>query len=195
MYSLVSYEEDCVCLSLELPGVLVETECYGTEVIKTMISMQFPLFQGLHSHLLCWKQSSPNIMRRTELEALQVNSQSEELTGEEWNTTKEHADTIQAALQVYLKEKASLSQSFDYWNTYVSNVFPIFRNLTNSLCTGDWILYLNAIERATSLLFLFGRTNNCQWISYSCNTTINWRKSCHSSMTPTYMNGGFVLNR
>ena len=56
-------------------------------------------------------------MRQTELEALQVNSQSEELIGEEWNTTKEHADTIQAALQVYLKEKASLSQSFDYWNT------------------------------------------------------------------------------
>ena len=36
--------------------------------------------------------------RRTELEALQVNSQFKELTGEEWNTTKEHADTIQAAL-------------------------------------------------------------------------------------------------
>ena len=50
MYSLVSYEEkDCVCLSLELPGVLVETECNGTEVIKTMISMQFPLFQGLRT--------------------------------------------------------------------------------------------------------------------------------------------------
>ena len=125
MYSLVSYEEDCVCLSLELPGVLVETECYGTEVIKTMISMQFPLFQGLHSHLLCWKQSSPNIMGQTELEALQVDSQSEELIGEEWNTTKEHADTIQAALQVYLNKKASLSQSFDYWNTYVSNQFSM----------------------------------------------------------------------
>ena len=117
MYSLVSYEEDCVCLSLELPGDMVETECYSTEVIKTMISMQFPLFQGLHSHLLCWKQSSPNIMRWTELETLQVNSQSDELTGEEWNTTKEHADTIQQALQVYLKEKASLSQYFDYWKT------------------------------------------------------------------------------
>ena len=91
--------------------------------------------------------------RQTELEALQVNPQSEELTGAEWNTTKEHADTIQAGLKVYLKEKASLSQSFDYWNTYVSSAFPIFRNLTNSLCCGDWILYLNAIERATSLLF------------------------------------------
>ena len=43
-------------------------------------------------------------MRGTELEALQVNFQSKELIGEEWNTTKEHADTIQAALQVYLKE-------------------------------------------------------------------------------------------
>ena len=122
MYSLVSYEEDYVCLSLELPGVMVKTECNSTEVIKTMISMQFPLFQGLHSHLLCWKQSSPNIMRQTELETLQVNSQSEELTGEESNTTKEHANSIQAALQVYLKEKASLSQYFDYWNTCVPGI-------------------------------------------------------------------------
>ena len=95
--------------------------------------------------------------RRTELKALQVNSQSEELTGEQWNATKEHAGTIQAALQVYLKEKASLSQSFDYWDTYVSNVFPIFRNLTNSLCCGDWILYLNAIERVILLLFFLGK--------------------------------------
>ena len=30
------------------------------------------------------------------------------------------------------------------------------RNLTNSLCCGDWILYLDAIERATSLLFFLG---------------------------------------
>ena len=85
--------------------------------------------------------------RRTELEALQVNSQSDELTGEKWNTTKEHADTIQATLQVYFKEKALLSQFFDYWNTCVSNVFLIFKNLT--MCCRDWILYLNAIERET----------------------------------------------
>ena len=36
--------------------------------------------------------------RQTELEALQVNAQSEELTGKEWNATKGHADNIQAAL-------------------------------------------------------------------------------------------------
>ena len=31
----------------------------------------------------------------------------------------------EAAFQVYLKERASLSQSFNYWNTYVSDLFPI----------------------------------------------------------------------
>ena len=52
--------------------------------------------------------------RQMELEALQVNSQSKELIGEEWNTIKETADTIQAALQIYPKERAMLSHSFDY---------------------------------------------------------------------------------
>ncbi|KAK5888953.1 hypothetical protein CesoFtcFv8_015001 [Champsocephalus esox] len=80
-----------------------------------------------------------------------------------WNTTKERADTIQAAFQVYLKERASRSQSFDYWNTYVSDLYPIVRDLTNSLRSGDWILYLSAMERATSLFFFFGRTNYCRW--------------------------------
>ncbi len=93
--------------------------------------------------------------RRTELEALQVKCQSTELTGEEWNTTKEHVDTIETAFQDYLKERASLSQSFDYWKPYVSDLFPIVRDLTNSLRSGDWILYLSAMERETSRFFLF----------------------------------------
>ena len=74
---------------------------------------------------------------------------------EESNTAKEHAYTIKAAFQVYFEERASLSQSFNYWNTYVSDLFPIIRDLINSLCTGDWILYLSAVERATSTVLLF----------------------------------------
>ena len=51
-----------------------------------------------------------------ELEALQVDFQSKELTSEEWKSIKEHCGTIQAAFQVYVKERALLSQSFSYWN-------------------------------------------------------------------------------
>ena len=75
--------------------------------------------------------------------------------GEEWSTAKEHANTIEAAFKVYLEERTSLSQSLNYWNTYVSDLFPIIRDLTNSLRAGDWILYLSAVERATSLFFFF----------------------------------------
>jgi hypothetical protein len=47
----------------------------------------------------------------------------------------------------------------DYWFTYVFELFPIARDLTNSMHSGDWILYLSAVETATSLFFFFGRTN------------------------------------
>ena len=94
------------------------------------------------------------LKRRTEIETLQVNSQRKEITGEEWNTIKEHVDTIQAALQIYLNKRALLLQSFDYWNTIE---FSILRNLINSLHCGDWILYLIVIEKPNSLLFFLGK--------------------------------------
>ena len=152
-------------------GVLVEIECYGTDVIKTVISgSHYSRAHTAHSiihevltSMMLEAFFSKYPERRTELEALQVNCQSKELTDEEWNTTKEHINTIQAALQIYFTERASKSQSFDYWYTYVSELFPIVRDLSNSLRCGNWILYLSAIERAASLFFFFGRTNYCQW--------------------------------
>ena len=120
---------------------------------------------------------------QTELEALQVNCQSKELTGEEWNTIKERTDTLQAAFGTYLKERASLSQSFDYWNTYVSELFP----------NADWILYLSAIERATSLFFFFGRTNYCRWTPLFLQDCYKL-KDKFPLLYDSYMNGGFVVN-
>ncbi|KAI4824268.1 hypothetical protein KUCAC02_012791 [Chaenocephalus aceratus] len=118
--------------------------------------------------------------RRTELEALQVNCQSKDLTAEEWNTTKERADTIQAAFQVYLKERAS-------------NLYPIVRDLTNSLHSGDWILYLSAMERATSLFFFFGRTNYCRWTPLFLQDCYQL-KDKFPLLYDSYMHGGFVVN-
>ena len=126
----------CLGAYLEPSGifaVLVETECYGTDVIKSVISgSHYSRARTAHSMihevltsmmLEAFLSNFPE--RRTELEALQVNCQSKELVGEEWSTVKEHANTIEAAFQVYLEERASLSQSFNYWNTYVSDLFGI----------------------------------------------------------------------
>ncbi|KAK1899773.1 Bifunctional aspartokinase/homoserine dehydrogenase [Dissostichus eleginoides] len=182
-------------------GVLVETECYGTDVIKTVISgSHYSRAHTAHSiiHEVLTSMMFEAFLskfpeRLTELDALQVNCQSKELTSEEWNTTKERADSIQAAFQDYLKERASLSQSFDYWKTYVSDLFPIIRDLTNSLRSGDWILYLSAIERATSLFFFFGRTNYCRWTPLFLQDCYQL-KDKFPLLYDSYMNGGFVVN-
>ena len=36
---------------------------------------------------------------------------------------------------------------------YVSDLYPIVRDLTNSMRSGDWTLYLSAVERATHYFF------------------------------------------
>ena len=124
-----------------------------------------------------------------ELEALQlqVNFQSKQLTHEEWNATKECAGNIQAAFQVYLKERAS------YWSTYVSDLFPIIRDLTSSLRSGDWNLYLCAVERATSLFFFFGRTNYSRWTPLFLQDCYQLKEKFPLHYD-SYMNGGFVMN-
>ncbi|KAF3833313.1 hypothetical protein F7725_026978 [Dissostichus mawsoni] len=182
-------------------GAAVETECYGTDVIKTVISgSHYSRAHTAHSiiHEVLTSMMFEAFLskfpeRLTELDALQVNCQSKELTSEEWNTTKERADSIKAAFQDYLKERASLSQSFDYWKTYVSDLFPIIRDLTNSLRSGDWILYLSAIERATSLFFFFGRTNYCRWTPLFLQDCYQL-KDKFPLLYDSYMNGGFVVN-
>ena len=125
-----------------------------------------------------------------EVEALQVNCQ---LIGEEWNTAKKRADKFQEAFEVYLKDRALLSQSFRYWITYVSDLFPILRDLTNSLRSGDWILYLSAVEWATSLFFFFGRTNYCRWTPLFLQDCYKLEEKFPLHYD-SYMNGGFVVN-
>ncbi len=86
-------------------------------------------------------------------EHLLVDCLSEEMTTDYWNTKKEQSKAIEEEFQDYLEEKARQSQLFAYWFTYVFELFQIARDLTNSMHYGDWILYLSAVERATSLFF------------------------------------------
>ncbi len=194
----------CLGTYLEPSGifdVLVETECYGTDVIKAVISgshysRAHTAHSMIHEVLISMMLEafiSKYPERRTELEALQVKCRSTELTGEKWNTTKERVDTIETAFQDYLKERASLSQSFDYWKTYVSDLFPIVRDLTNSLRSGDWILYRSAMERATALFFYFGRTNYCRWTPLFLQDCYQLKKK-FPLLYDSYMNGGFAVN-
>ncbi len=109
----------CLGAYLEPSGiftVLVETECYGTDVIKSVISGSH-YSRARTAHSMIHKALTAMMLeaffskfpeKREELEALHIDFQSKELTIEEWNTTKEDGgDTVQAAFEVYLNERAS----------------------------------------------------------------------------------------
>ena len=113
----------CLGAYLEPSGmfaVLVETECYGTDVIKSVISgSHYSWARAAHSIIYEVLMSmmlegflSKFPEKRIELEALQFDFQSKELSSEEWKSKKEQCSTIQAVFQAYVKERASQSQSF-----------------------------------------------------------------------------------
>lgn len=194
----------CLGAYLEPSGifmVLVETECYGSDVIKTVISgSHYSRARTAHSmihevliSMMLQEFFSKFPEKQEELEALQIDFQSKELTIENWNTKKEECSDVQAAFEAYLSERASQSQSFNYWNTYVSDLFPIIRDLTNSLRLGDWILYVRAVERATSLFFFFGRTNYCRWTPLFLQDCYKLKEK-FPLLYKSYTNGGFVMN-
>ena len=76
---------------------------------------------------------------------------------------------------------------------YVSQLYPIARDLTNSMCFGDWILYLSAVETATSLFFFFGRTNYCTWTPLFLQDCYQL-KDRFPLLYKSYMDGGFGMN-
>ena len=126
-------------------------------------------------------------------EDLILNCQSEELTTENWNIKRKQSEALEVDFQDYLKEKAQQSQSFGYWFTYVFELFPIARDLTNSMRSGDWVLYLSAVERATSLFFFFGRTNYSRWTPLFLQDCYGL-KDKFPLLYSSYMNGGFIVN-
>ena len=112
----------CLGSYLEPSGifnVLVETECFGTDVIKTVISgTHYSRARTAHSvihevltSLMLKAFLSKYPEKHMEVEALQVNCQ---LIGEEWNTAKKRADKFQEAFEVYLKDNVPVIYILDH---------------------------------------------------------------------------------
>ena len=134
-----------------------------------------------------------NPEKEMDVEGLAVDCQSETLNSEVRNATKQRVEMIEKDFEIYLKETSLKSKSFAFWNTYVSDLYPIVRDLANSMRSGDWILYLSAVERATSLFFFFSGTNYCRW-------TPIFLQDCYKLehkfplLRKSYIDGGLVVN-
>ena len=118
---------------------------------------------------------------------------SNEPSKDAWNNIKECGKAIEVDLQAFLTEMSSTLQSFAFWNTYVSKLYPIARDLTNSQCCGGWMLYLSAVERAILLFFFFGQTNYSRWAPLFLQDCFQLEKN-FPLLYKLYMDSEFVMN-
>ena len=194
----------CLGAYLEPSGifsVLVETECYGPDTINSVISgSHYSRSRTAHSMIHevlismmfeAFREENPE--KEIEFGEFMVDCQSNRFNGEVWNATKKKVEAMEDDFGFYLQERHSKSKSFAFWNTYVSQLYPVARDLTNSMRSGDWRLYLSAVERATSLFFFFGRTNYCRWTPLFLQDCYQL-KDKFPLLYESYMNGGFVMN-
>ena len=141
----------CLGAYLEQSGifsVLVQTECFGPDVINSVISgSHYARARSAHSiiHEVIMSMMFEEFLRKypdrsAKLQEILVDFNSNEPCRDAWNASKERYEVTELAFQAFLTEMSSTSQSFAFWNTYVSDLYPIARDLTNSLRCGDWIL-------------------------------------------------------
>ncbi len=194
----------CLGAYLEQSGifsVLVQTECFGLDAINSVISgSHYARASSAHSiiHEVIMSMMFEEFLRKhpdrsAKLQEILVDFNSNEPSRDAWNASKERYEATELAFQAFLTEMSSTSQSFAFWNTYVSELYPIARDLTNSLCCGDWILYLSAVERATSLFFFFGRTNYSRWTPLFLQDCFQLDNK-FPLLYKSYMDSGFVVN-
>lgn len=79
-----------------------------------------------------------------------------------------------------------MSQFFDHWNNYVTDLFQILTDLTNALLSGNLTPYIRDVDRATSLLLLLGMTNY--------TIILAGLKEKFPRVYNLYMNGGIVMS-
>ena len=63
----------------------------------------------------------------------------------------------------YREEGKLKSEQFQYWNKFLKESIPIFRDLTRSHREGNWKIHTSAVLRSLSLFFASDRTNYCHW--------------------------------
>ena len=64
----------------------------------------------------------------------------------------------------FREQGRNFSEQFLYWDNFLTQIFPVIRNLTHSHRESYWELYLSAIRRALPLCFALDRVNYKRWL-------------------------------
>ena len=101
----------------------------------------------------------------TQLQSLMENpNENQERISELWKVCLVELDSFEHAFNKFKMSDCEKSELFSYWNKFVNNSAPVFRDLTRSFRNGNWNLHMSAVYRAIPLCFAFDRINHKRWL-------------------------------
>ena len=84
------------------------------------------------------------------------------------------------------------NENVQYWAKFVDEIFPALRDLTHSVRTGNWDLYLSAFRRCMPLFFVFGKTNYAKYGSLFLQDCLDLKRK-FPGIHKVFKKGGFVM--
>ena len=79
----------------------------------------------------------------------------QEILQQTWERCETEITHLTIKLDQFKQQNCEKSSTFQYWNTFVDDVAPVWRNLTRSFGEVDWDLHLSAIQTAIPLCIAF----------------------------------------
>ena len=71
--------------------------------------------------------------------------------------------TLEKDFGNFVKESIEQNAELAFWNKFLTELYPMLRDLTRSHREGYWLLHLSALECALLLFFCYNRTNYARW--------------------------------
>ena len=111
-----------------------------------------------------------------------------------WETCKASIAGLQSDFHSFLKERYEANVNFKYWFNFVFIIYPIGRDLTQSLRVGDREGHVSSIHRSLPLSFGYGKTNYSRWTSIFDENCMSIKEK-FPLIYESFMKGGFVVCR
>ena len=109
-----------------------------------------------------------------------------------WSDCMNELDEFEAAFDAFKIRGSAESSLFAFWNNFLSNLFPVLRDLTRSFRDADWNLHLSSLNRSINLCFSFDRINYKRWLPIYYEDCLALPEH-FPKMHESFVNGDFVV--
>ena len=152
-----------------ISSILVKLECFGSSVIDSVMGGKdyvrskkglSSINEAILNLMFCGFMSSSEYSEVVKMPAVDDRICN---NYESWEKCRNELSCFKIAFDKFVERRCTESKDFEYWHSFVAEVFPIALSLTQSLRKGDWKGYVASIRCCLPLFFAFNKTNYARW--------------------------------